>query len=858
MIKFSVPKFVHPRELSDILPHLPSHEIVAEMMDQLQPMDINAPRDAGAKVLEKMQRFHEASDTVFRKHADRLNRAYEIMAPRSITQGRVTKSLEEIALKVLQKSKASNLTPPELWTVHRALVQIQNVLIDFRSHRVDPVFEFLPQETLSNMDKVKKWAREYRETVTESASESLSVDSASSTDAPYENPISTFARKARRVIERSRQTRQLSPVGSVGPSSTKVGPTEPGLAVWRESREGSITFDSRERLIIKFMDAWVASRHINRFSDLASVGPTILRAVGEYDGFDLNLATGFTLLQELGLVKPWENNKTFGTTLELPGHDKFHPRTLLHNQARESLPSLELRDSMANLRKDWGDLAVFCVDSADTTERDDGISLQYVEDDASVYWIHIHVANPSAFITPESAFGRYAANLAESIYLPERKYSMLEPELVEKHLSLGKDRPCITFSAKMTVEGDILEKEITHGVIHNVHYVTPQRINRELGFDESEPYGSDSVSLLTVGGTRPASIAKPQQQNHETDRVLSPSDIDVLRKLRDIGEAARCRRERSSAANFGMLSNMRANIHPEIYLSEHDAGAPTIDASHTKRIDGDPIISIQQTIRSTDIVNGMVQDLMILAGEICANWSAERNLPIPYRGIVRNPEPPIRPDVYKRQFLDPQIEKTGYADGSHLLTYMKLLGQSGCSSTPLEHLALGLPAYVKTTSPLRRYLDIFTHWQIEAAIRHEASTRSSLIGSIQHPFLPFSSVEVETTGRRYLSQTSRILTARNDSQRHWISQALSRAFYFNEAPLPESFTVNITQKAGGSSAEARGWMEGWGSKASMLPTTKEGGFEIGDAWEARLKEVNTYEKTITMEPVRLISRDSRV
>lgn len=34
---------------------------------------------------------------------------------------------------------------------------------------------------------------------------------------------------------------------------------------------------------------------------------------------------------------------------------------------------------------------------------------------------------------------------------------------------------------------------------------------------------------------------------------------------------------------------------------------------------------------------------------------------------------------------------------------------------PIRHAGLGLPAYVQTTSPIRRYADLLAHWQLKVA-----------------------------------------------------------------------------------------------------------------------------------------------
>lgn len=865
--RFAVPGFVHPNELEDVLPYLPAEEVEESRMDKLQPIDVHAPRDAGAKVIEKMWLFHQAADNVFRRNADRINRAYEIIAPSNESEGRSHKSLRDIAMIVLQKDDPAELTHSMLWAVHRALMPSQNITFDHINDRLNPVYEIHPQQSLRDFARVQDWVREFQEGLIEEATESFSIDSALMTSTRLRNPISTFVQKARAAIEQSRQTRPLSVNGAIGPSSVKFEPTEPAFKTFRTLPKQ--LFDDKEKVVIRYFDAWVASEYINQRTNLSALGPMILRATGKYDGFELKENIGFTLLQELGVVTPWENRTVYSVqSLRLPGHDTVSEETTrLRKKAQnwvldvtgtwggvmdEPIDSMhKFNDSMERLRKDWGDLPVFCIDEAETLERDDGVSLQPVDGNPSEYWIHIHVANPSAFVTPDSPVGQYAAHLFESVYFPERKYPMLSPVLSSDRFSLANERPCLTFSARISTEGDILERKITSGIVRNVHYLTPQSAGLGMGLYESEKKGA--VSLLTVGGEFPL---KPENHNPMTGGAVAESHIEILRTLLKLGEAARCKRVANGAPDFYSTART-AETYPQVLLSK-DASAVKpfqISTNCVNQFEGDPIIGVETTTEWFDLVRKMVADLMILAGEVAAAWCMERNIPIPYRGIQRNPEPPIDPEAFKKTVMDPKIAKYGYADQGDLLRYMKLMGKTTASASPLEHFALGLPAYCKATSPLRRYTDLYTHWQIEAALRHEAETGSSLVGSTNASYLPFPRTEVEEFARTALQREKKITHAKTLSSRHWIVQAFFRAFYFNQAPLPKTFMVSTMSALHGVH---RGWLQTWSLKVILNDNdvvAREGGFQIGDLWETKIAAVEPYYSQIIMEPIRLVERE---
>jgi len=857
-IRFVVPSFVEPKDLEEILPFLPATEAAVVALGKLQSFGSHVPRDVGAKVVKKMRQFHLASDSVFREHADRLNRVHEIMSPKGSSSMRRSASIEEVAMKVLQKDRSSEIAPSALWAVHRALTRSQDVLHNWQTHRTHPVFDFLPKQGLTGLGKVRQWIRDFQEESIDGMTGAVISNPVPGMGSLPVNPIRGFVKKARAAIERSRQTRPLSPSGGIAPSSVKVDPIEPNLAVWRTRLFEPLTPD--EKIIVDYLDAWVASRYLNTPSNLKSLGPLILRAVGMYDGLDLSVLTGFLLLQELGLIAPWQNRRVYLAYSGLPGFNSSDPATKLHRDAQLSLSTFDAKDSMRNFRKDWGEMPVFCVDAFTTTDIDDGFSLQFVDEDPSLAWIHVHVANPSAFISHESALARYAAALSQSVYLPEFKYPMLEPKLVNEIFSLGNDRPCITFSAKVNVNGEILEKNITNGIVRKVYNVRPQKIAEVLGYGEADK--ADCVTLLRVGGALPEGARrKTNKEQSEAEPAFTPHDVRVLQTLGTFSDALRLRRTRNGAITYKRQWGKETSS--EVYLSrEHVDSAPM--AQRIRRFDGDPIISIEQSTETANYGYQMVEDLMILAGEISALWCKERNIPIPYRGIVRKPDPEILPEDYKRDVLDPELERNGVLWSDYTVKYMQLVGSSAISASPLEHIVLGLSAYCHTTSPIRRYVDLCAHWQIEAALRHEKQTGTPLDGTDGNSYLPFSRFEVEAVAREALGREKRLLAMKRASQRHWITQALFRAYYFNEAPLPDVFPVVIrvmvdfkhTQTAQSST----GWVDAFGRDVYVPATPlvmQEGGFEVGDTWECKIASIVPYFSDITVEPVRKLSSQSK-
>ena len=856
-IRWGFSRFVDPDDLNEILPYLPAEEVAEERMNRLQPVDIQAPRDAGAKVIEQMSLFQRATDAIFRRHAERINRLYEIIAPPEGSTDRIHMSLKEIAMKVLMKQQ-SELTPPMMYAIHSAIEQSQNITWDSTNYRQNPTYEISPRQGLKYIDQVRDWVREYQEVVSRMRTNepTFSSDVASMESTISLNPIATFVQKARVAIQRSRHTRPLSKSGFIGPSSIRVDiESNRGMPYKEVEMQG---FDFNEKIVIHYLDVWATSSYLNSYTNLASLGPMILRAIGMYEGLELDRSKGFTLLQELGVITPWENRTVYKLRrLNLPGHDdgSGEASRMFYNASIEA-KNFEPKDSMEGLRKDWGDMPVFCVDGAMTLERDDGISLELVENDPSLYWVHIHVANPSAFIGPDSATAKFAASLSESFYFPERKYPMLQPQVTRDKLGLARDRPCITFSAKISADGDVLEKKVTPGIVRNVHCHTHQSVGQALGLTGANEE-RELATILTVGGRMPSEPIDGLEQT--SNAVSDPEHVRILRKLLELGEAARQKRVQAGAPDFYQSSRI-VSAYPTVYVGKRQSiiKFSRIENQHIRQFEGDPIISLQRTTELYGLVTRMISGLMIIAGDVGASWCAERNIPIPYRGILRNPEPASSPEDFKREVLDPKVAKYGHPDNTDLRQYMGLVGLAQVSDRPLKHFTLGLPAYCKATSPLRRHGDMYAHWQMEAAIRYEAATGTSLIGSTDDSYLPFSRAQVQEYAAGAMHRERKINQAKLSSKRHWTCQALFRARHFNEATVPETFVVMAKPDQRTILGLTSGWCELLDLDVSMLHSAAvaaEGGLRVGDVWEARLGDVDPYYLLLYMEPVRLLRRE---
>jgi len=194
--------------------------------------------------------------------------------------------------------------------------------------------------------------------------------------------------------------------------------------------------------------------------------------------------------------------------------------------------------------------------------------------------------------------------------------------------------------------------------------------------------------------------------------------------------------------------------------------------------------------------------------------------------------------------------------------YLERLGKSKLLTAPHYHPVLGLDAYTKVTSPLRRYGDMISHWQIEAALREESKMDSSnLTSTKRQDYLPFSKSAMENINTRLLPREKLITNAKMRSINHWISHFFYRAHYFKEYEFPDRFPVIIFRTAPDYRRDEQlAWcvMMDTGIKIKAIKVSNPLHGELlieGDIWEAEIANATPYRPDVRVNCIRLISRE---
>ncbi|KAF1990439.1 RNB-domain-containing protein [Aulographum hederae CBS 113979] len=870
---YVIPRFIESSMIEAIRPWIPeSTKSFLKVKSQAATgVDISVPRTLSAPIIQMMNDFSNKAEAIYRQNTETLDNAHDILShPTDLRFG----TLHTIADRLLGKPQNDEPhSQASLFAVRKAITNCPfGFNLDNKSHSITLVYEIRSKSQLQLVESVRAWTREYQEYL----ADSVRVSSKRATQKPLVRVaegamnLKRFVEKAQRLVSKSRAIRPVDKAPMIG-SVHNPSSTEP---VWKF---GEI-FTDTDKAIIKFLEAWSLSSTFDLHPTIHAVASSIVRYTGVYDGKNVTSRQelGVLFLQEIGVVPPFLNPTVFDEHLLLP--------TAQHSKPLENLAALlanpedgrlEIKDSMADLRRDWKDLAVYCIDDADAEEIDDGISVEQVPGSSDI-WVRIHVANPAAFFDRQHPLARMAGHMTGTVYMPDGVFPMLPTWLTQGHFSLAPNRPVLTFSAKIDSEGNILETEVQPGIIHNVHFLTPKEADH-MGGHQAYPR-NEQTFILGDASIRDSQTARQILEGGTGGaRGAYRAKFNVSAKMRADMEAlygaATARhgyRHRNGA--IADTSSLNATDFKVRVCENKDIVSPFPYRDRARWATFDPIVQVTFRMMESRMSSDMdapgaaVKEMMILAGEIAAKWCAARGIPIIYRAVQNVHGKAL--DDYMESHLQPYLKKNKNPPAHLLPSYWVLQGTSLYSTTPGAHRPLGVPCYTQVTSPLRRFADMINHWQIQAALRHEARTGRNLANALspsppsfssssnarlpQSLSLPFQRPELTAIMTRLKPREALIQRAKRQSADYWLNHFFVRVYSHGETgispPMPPTFTAVVFKSDPGRPIRAYspdfGIMLQWaGDPAEYVP---------GDVWEVQVTMENFKRTDAT--PLKLLEK----
>ncbi|KAL7270954.1 3'-5' RNA exonuclease complex component [Rhizina undulata] len=726
-ISFSVESKVAEAEVDKFLAYHDLWDIKGE--------NIHPPRSLSTNITSFLKSFNEAFMAAYQSKLHRFEELYNRLA-HDVEMTLVT--LDEAAKQVFGEHPSD----AELYATHYALMGDGTRYLAARGkHRTTSTFKVRSKQALQMIDDVTEWIRR-------TGSKNAQKMSPADLELVLAR-INGFVEKAKYVIDLNREQRK-----------PENKPADGKLIEILERTE--VRWDEHDRFFIEYMKARVLKYGLQHLP-LDGLVPSVLKMTERYQGEILDANAAYNFLREIGVWSPWENTSLMKTSLDLPGpHLSKSGRLDETKLGRFSEKDFkQLNDSMADYRKDWGDLEIYAVDDATAEEIDDAIS---IEEKNGETWIHAHIANPTSHIPHDHWIADIAAKKTASVYLPERSIPMLPELIAKKHLGLDKNRPVLSISSKIGSDGEVLDVKVQPGFARNLKRITYPQMNRVLGIS-TEGYRD----VIEVG-------EMPNDKKGIEESPLTENDIANLQRFQAIAQKLRSRRVRD-----GFIAVNQPNLEVQVsdgmgnYPHRHYHKHPILYRGHPAirlSVDTDPEASDSAAM-------SIIAEFMLHTNGVIAKWCKERKIPVPFR--VQEYDK-TRTDVYEALMTKvlPTRNERGVPDVADTLRYLMLLGGTRLEATPGPHMILGMPGgYVKATSPLRRYSDMITHWQIESFLRNEA--------------LAFSQSHLETFLPKNIIAEKEIRFMDQDSKRFWAAAAIQRSLEEGRV-LKRRYTMVITEK----------------------------------------------------------------
>lgn len=612
-----------------------------------------------------------------------------------------------------------------LLAVHRILLaKPEHFVADPQALKLTGRFDFRPRDEVERFDKVKEWVRNGAKEVSE------------------------WAEKTARVREWARAEERKDGAGQ-----------EKRELALRSLPAGNSTFDwtPSDRTILLFLRDTLAFDRLIQEQPHMTLAPALIKLVDsaaarlgfEGWGAERTVRKGRlrAFLAEIGVVRPWEDWAAQEKSTGLAEWDKrgeMVEKAVAKAQGRVKMPakgkgkgrssastqpsSSELYpvDPHDSVRHDFGSARVYTIDDPGASELDDGISISPGPPSPSsgcpTHWVHVHVADPTALLHPNHLLAKLARVRDHTEYFPEKTFSMFpESFTVGQKLSLGAleggEQRVLSLGFRVDETGEVLEREVKAGIVRNVKRLTYGAVDKVFGYEA--PGKGPSL----VFGPARTEEREQERTGRKTDDATLADDTAAVSELRTLHRLASHllqRRVDSSAiawqfphASVSVSTTSSLSLSPQYTLPPSPSffsGAPRVEF----RLPSQSAAAIKAAFTDSP-ASLIVSELMVAANRSAARFAVERGIAVPFR----QQSAPLSPQADIDAVLSLRNPTNGFIDAKEILRRGLDFAPGLTKTSPGPHWPMGIKdeyGYVQTTSPLRRYSDLFAHYQIKSAL----------------------------------------------------------------------------------------------------------------------------------------------
>ena len=337
----------------------------------------------------------------------------------------------------------------------------------------------------------------------------------------------------------------------------------------------------------------------------------------------------------------------------------------------KKLENVTIGDADTAGRMDLRALPIFTIDSAETKDIDDAISLNQTPDG---FELGVHIADVSHYVKPGTALDDEAFSRATSVYYADQVVPMLPKQLSNGVCSLNEGELRLAFSCLMHLDkgGNLVDYKFVKSVIRSRVKGVYSEINALLaGTADTET----QYKYAEVAGQLPAMKA---------------------------------------------LYTLRAGLRRE-------RGCMDIESGEVKLIldDNGHCIDVKKRVQGES--EAMIEEFMLLANQCAAHFARTKQIPFVYRVHEEPGSEKLERlhtllqacginDHFAKEVPEPK-ELSAILEGVKGTPYEKIIhtGLLRCMSkaeyqpVPKGHYGLVLKDYAHFTSPIRRYPDLAIH-----------------------------------------------------------------------------------------------------------------------------------------------------
>ncbi|OJG92560.1 ribonuclease R [Enterococcus silesiacus] len=322
-------------------------------------------------------------------------------------------------------------------------------------------------------------------------------------------------------------------------------------------------------------------------------------------------------------------------------------------------------------RRDLRDQLIVTIDGEDAKDLDDAVTVRKL--DNGHYFLGVHIADVSYYVTESSELDQEAYERGTSVYLTDRVVPMIPQRLSNGICSLNPNVPRLTMSCEMeiTPEGHVVKHDIFQSVIQTTERMTYTAVNEIL--EEEKPETMTRYKKL-------------------------------LPMFKEMGEL------------HHILEHMREN-RGAISFEDREAKVLVDANGHPHDI----------LLRTRGVGERLIESFMLAANETVAKHFNDLKLPFIYRiheqpkeekmqrffdfaavlGIlVKGTKADITPKDLQK-VLEQVVDKPEEAVINTML--LRSMQQARYSEDNYGHYGLAAEYYTHFTSPIRRYPDLIVH-----------------------------------------------------------------------------------------------------------------------------------------------------